>query len=313
MKLTHEDLFKTFSQRADWTSDIIDQGFATRMGVAEETITDCNLLEIQGRHAKHISSYKFSRREEGATSGADWLWFFGEPGCWICLLVQAKIINPVTGNCHYLDYKKGEQRRKLLAYARRHRFVPRYCIYSRISPTFQPLPRVVCPELYSVPAKQWGCAIVTPSRVRRLVSKKEKKHFDVLAESIPWSYLFAGSAAKAGYRLGEYMANAIADAEELASRGRFAKRPRALTLDTNLPRGKTDPRKLLHTELPNIVLSLLRGKTKRSKVPLGGVSIVSAVPTRELERVQLALPSPESLDGMHILHTGRNVRASDHL
>ena len=120
MRLTLSDLCQTFSERADWTNRIIGGGLSTRLGVLEEKITDVNLITIQDRHPNHVLTRKFSRKEEGSSSGADWLWCIGEPGSWLLLLVQAKIVNPKTGTCHYLNYKKGKQRSLLKQYAKRH-------------------------------------------------------------------------------------------------------------------------------------------------------------------------------------------------
>jgi hypothetical protein len=87
MNLSRHVLYETFHEQAQWTSDIIQSGFSTRLGILEETITDMHLLAIARRHGDYVVTRKFSRKEEGSQSGADWLWCIGEPGAWFSLLV----------------------------------------------------------------------------------------------------------------------------------------------------------------------------------------------------------------------------------
>lgn len=121
-------------KRALWTHRFIERSSVLPLGVMEETITDMHLFSIADKYNDNVITRKFNRREEGAISGADWLWIIGEPGNWLPLLIQAKIINPKTQNCQHFDYKDGVQRKQLLQYARRHSFVPMYCIYSYVPP-----------------------------------------------------------------------------------------------------------------------------------------------------------------------------------
>jgi hypothetical protein len=139
MQLSISDLHKTFQERADWTNRIIQGGLSTRLGVLEETITDVNLIEISQKHSDYILTRKFSRREEGSQSGADWLWCFGEPGAWFSVLTQAKVINPKTTTCYSLNYRGGTQRSLLLKFARRYQLFPTYCIYSYVTDELRPM------------------------------------------------------------------------------------------------------------------------------------------------------------------------------
>jgi len=45
MRLSIQDLFETFRERAQWTNEIIETGLSERLPVLEETITDVNLLD----------------------------------------------------------------------------------------------------------------------------------------------------------------------------------------------------------------------------------------------------------------------------
>ena len=144
------------------------------MGILEETITDVNLLEISACHDDFVMTQKYTRREEGAKSGADWLWCIGEPGSWISMLVQAKIINPKTQNCPRLDYRSGEQRRMLVKFAKSNKLLPLYCIYSHVPDGISPLSKALT-SLSSLDSKEWSCTLISPRYVRNFL-KKEKRN-----------------------------------------------------------------------------------------------------------------------------------------
>lgn len=316
MTLKPADLCATFSERAEWTSGIIGSGYSTRLGILEETVTDINLVEIGFRHPNHVVTKKFSRKEEGSSSGADWLWCIGEPGSWFCLLVQAKIVNPQTGNCHYLDYKSGDQRAKLLGYARRNRLLPRYCIYSYIPPSFN-APLRADPSFSSTDSAQWGCALLTPQRVKRLVARKQKSQSEVLSQALPWNHLFCTGEALGDDRLGPYVANSVAEAESRLETGRPTVE-RALeepNPDRKRRRQQVDPRELIREELPRVAQRLLRGTLAPAESPVAAVSVVSSIPIRGVLDGYKALPAPDRVDYVNDWETkGREaflVRRSD--
>jgi hypothetical protein len=85
----------------------MDKAIYTGLGIQEETITDILLNGIQFELDKNFLTRKFSHKEEGNITGADWLWCIGEPGSWITFAVQAKIANRNTGRINYLHYKSG--------------------------------------------------------------------------------------------------------------------------------------------------------------------------------------------------------------
>jgi hypothetical protein len=99
MNLSIKSLYQTFRDVALRTGQLIEAGAVSGLGIFEETLTDVNLLEIDRRNKDYIRTYKYKKREEGSKSGADWLWCIGEPGSWISLLIQAKIVNPKTHCC----------------------------------------------------------------------------------------------------------------------------------------------------------------------------------------------------------------------
>ena len=303
MKLSHSELCQTFRDRATWTHAVIERGLSTRLGILEETITDVNLIEITSRHSEFILTQKYSRREEGSKSGADWLWCIGEPGTWLSLLVQAKIVNPFTGTCRYLDYRNGKQRSLLLAFARRHRLLPTYCVYSHIPEGYTPPPRLVT-AFSQIGSVEWACCFVSPKRVRRIIAAGQNKQDDVLAHSIPWMYPFCHASEGDEDRLAPGLARALAAAKvELRDAASFEGVPRAVE---HLPDEEShrerfdwqdaDPEQLVTSELPTIALRLLRSKVKATEAPVAGVSVISSVPVRAVLQEYKALPMPNKDD-----------------
>lgn len=111
----------------------------------EESITDW-LLDYVQQHSTAIRYYLFDRIEEGASSGADWdWWFLLSDGCFK-IRVQAKKIK--KDKDHYKDLahfnKKHFQIDLLLDSSARHNFYPIYGVYGfsrtsrKVSADFRP-------------------------------------------------------------------------------------------------------------------------------------------------------------------------------
>jgi hypothetical protein len=111
----------------------VDIAGYTGLGIHEETLSDLVLNRIRYEYADNFLTRKFTRKEEGSVTGADWLWCIGEPGSWITFAVQAKIVNVDTGRVNYLHYRKGEQHDILINFCRQFRFIPKYSIYGKIN------------------------------------------------------------------------------------------------------------------------------------------------------------------------------------
>lgn len=300
MRLSLRDLCETFQECTAWTNGSIEDGLSSRLGILEETLTDINLVKISKRHSDFILTKKFSRREEGSQSGADWLWCIGEPGAWFSLLVQAKIVNPVTSTCHLLNYRSGEQCKLLTNFSRRYRLLPLYCLYSYIAEEFYPSSKSL-PSLSKISSSEWACSLVIPKFVKKLVKQKHKKQSDLLKYGIPWTYPFyqaeANSDQQLAYSLAEAMRQIRTEFESVNS-----SEASVYLLDTPSEKANKqgtsriswdnpDPLLLITPELPNIALRLLEGKISAVKSPIAGVSIISSVP------VEAALQSQKSLPG----------------
>ena len=308
MNLSRHALYETFHEQARWTSEIIQRGFSTRLGILEETITDMNLIAIAQRHSDYVVTRKFSRKEEGSQSGADWLWCIGEPGAWFSLLVQAKVIHPHTSICRFLDYRSGEQRRLLTQFARHYRLFPVYCLYSCIPDGTYPDAKLL-PSLAYIEASEWSCALIAPKYVRLLVERDQKKQFELLRYGIPWSHPFYCAAKADDQVLAVELARALEQTrDDLETRdGRRSKR-RANSTDTSsstdnyvlsterIQWENPNPSLLVTPDLPRIVLRLLQGKIPATQAPIAGVSIVSPIPIRPILKQRGALPEPVDAD-----------------
>ncbi|WP_242342703.1 hypothetical protein [Anaeromyxobacter terrae] len=297
------DLRETLESRATWTNNIIRDGFTSRLGILEETITDMHLLEIHQRHRAHVWTRKFTRKEEASLSGADWLWIIGEPGSWFPVAIQAKIINPANGKCRLLNYKGGQQLGTLVRFARTYRFLPRYCVYSTLDGSFAPKSRLM-PGL-RLPLDQWACTLVAPRAVSTLIQRKMSLQEDILNEGIPWAVPFAGSSSSsstpprnesssAASPLDESLATSIASQMPMlltpSDRAALAKDP-GKKLSRRVRWDDPDPRAALTLEFPRIAAHLLAGYgarrvwgSTRERLPVAGVSVISSEPIAEALR-----------------------------
>lgn len=286
LSLTADRLCETFHSRAVWTQEMIAKGLSFRLGVLEESLTDFHLIQIAAAHPDCVVTRKFSRRTEGATSGADWLWCIGGPGAWLCLLVQAKIVNPQTGKCHYLHYKN--QRRLLQDYARRHRLLPVYCIYGLVMPGDLPAPRLE--KGLPLEPEQWSCSLVRPRIVRVMAKESNRTHTSLLAEGVPWKMLFChGRGTTLAHTVAESWATygrSPSDSGDEKQVARQSSSRRRVRWDD------PDPTILVSEQFPQVIERLL--DPRNSKAPVAGVSLLSAVPIPELNRDMRLLEPPRS-------------------
>lgn len=276
-------------ERAHWTHNIIEKSAMYRLGIMEETITDMHLFSIADQFKNNVLTKKFNRREEGSKSGADWLWLVGEPGSWLPLLIQAKIINPQTGNCNYLDYKSGEQRTRLLTYARQHKFVPLYCIYSMIPSSF-PLPQFSNRKMRSY--KDWACSFVSPKTVRILSSSGKKTQYDILQHAIPWMepfYIEPQQSTPAG----ESCALRLEEIRDEFDKSSLRRLPGKIHSDnkiatqTKVKWENLDSVHAVMNSIPRSICKLFTGKhLDYYNVPFSGASIISSVPIEEIRELK---------------------------
>lgn len=277
-------------ERAHWTHNIISKSAMFRLGIMEETITDMHLFSIADEFSDNVLAKKFNRREEGSKSGADWLWIIGEPGSWLPLLIQAKIINPQTGNCQRLDYKDGEQRKRLLAYARQHGFVPLYCIYSSIPSEFEP-PKCFAQD--GRPIEDWACSFVSPKTVRLLSNAGVKNQREILKYAIPWMEPFCLVSTHCEPH-GQSIATSIENIRDnFGEENRHKLTGKASGQKETSLRKRTswenlDATQAVRANIPsNLCKWFNEWSSELSQAPLSGASIISSVPITQIEELNV--------------------------
>ena len=273
---------ETFKQQALQIYQEVERAGYTGLGIQEETISDLLLNRIQFEHEENFFTRKFTRKEEGNISGADWLWCIGEPGSWITFAVQAKITNIKTGRIHYLHYRGGEQYNLLINFCKEFDFIPKYSIYSKIIEGTELVAKHLA-SLRKFPLEQWSFSMVSPKYIKSLSTRSQRHISRVLRYSIPWSYIFCPAEPKT-----EALANQIArnlDDIYWEIEGQFRQEHNQPPKE-NFKRiiwENPQPSMMVKKEVPLPVLYLLTQSHFAHKVPVANVSIYSSTP------VQLAL------------------------
>lgn len=265
-------------ERSLWTENFISRSCVLGLGILEETITDMHLFNIADRFNQNVITRKFNRREEGSKSGADWLWVVGEKGSWIVLLIQAKVINPKTGNCQHFDYKKGEQRKLLLRFARKNGFIPIYCIYCNLPQEFEPKRHLdVCGRR----KEDWACSFLSPQTVRRLSEQGVKDRLSILEYSTPWMDPFIKATENEGSGHSLAKAIEIMGEEENSEVGIDVITTFVHKLNSRDKKPRTNWAGLqtvqaVKKEIPSFILECFFKETPNlSKLPFTGISIIS--------------------------------------
>ena len=280
-------IFNTFQQQALIIAEEVYKAGYTGLGIQEETITDSLLNRIQYEHKENFATRKFTKKEEGNISGADWLWCIGEPGAWITFAIQAKIANMNTGRVNFLHYNHGDQYSLLINFAKQFHFIPKYTIYSMVDDKIELFSRSV-PELSNRPAKLWSFASISPFYIKKLLSRKEKHISNVLQFAVPWDYAFCDEVTES-----TQIARIIAEnfenlywAFENEHRRRHKQKPTYGYKRINWE--NPQPLRLVSESMPLPVLYLMTQKRFSHKVPISNVSVFSKSPVLEVIEIELA-------------------------
>lgn len=183
------DLCHSFLSNADWVWRKIETANRLGMGFGETAITEQVLIDIANNHPSQIHIKAFSQRVEGK-NGADWEWWFGAPGRWIGMRVQAKRIKLPKETFSKLDYKT--QMQDLIRMARKSKRTPLYCFYTYS----QKLPLLGvdyfnnCSPFHR-PFKANGCLIGHAQTIQRVNAKAQnsKALADLSPVCLPWHTL----------------------------------------------------------------------------------------------------------------------------
>jgi hypothetical protein len=317
-----QSIYETLTTLALWTNDTISKGYLSGLGILEETITDYALNEIAALHSQNVYTKKFSKKQEGNESGADWLWCIGNPGHWLPILVQAKIVSPRTKQCHYLDYgtSYGKQGQLLIKYARTHKLLPLYCIYSLIEPDTIP-EAMQMSSLRHISATNWACSFIIPKHIQKLIKQNEKSQSSLLRYGIPWMEPFRSNNDKTPVDLAHAISSFLLKLydefknrdEERIMLDPNARDKNSLTT-TKIHQGisriqwaNVDPTKLVTPRFPRIAIRLLTSRVRPSDAPIGSISIISNTPLEEVLQIEGAISAPNKVLPLFKRHKRRGV------
>jgi hypothetical protein len=269
-----KDVFNTFYQQSLMIADEVSKAGYTGLGIQEETITDILLNRIAYEHKENFATRKFTRKEEGNFTGADWLWCIGEPGAWITFAIQAKIANINTERVNFLHYRNGGQYSLLINFARQFHFIPKYTIYSKVSNKIDLFSKSVS-ELSNTPIEQWSFASISPVYIKHLLAPKERHISSVLQFAVPWTYAFYENSNE-----NQSIARLIAGNFEnvywhLENEHRQRRKQKLIKTFKRINWENPQPLQLVSKSIPLPVLYLMTQNRFPHKVPISNVSVFS--------------------------------------
>jgi hypothetical protein len=282
-----KDIYDTFQSQTFIIADEVGKAGYTGLGIQEETLTDLLLNTVQYEHKENFATRKFTKKEEGNFSGADWLWCIGEPGSWITFAVQAKIANVDTGRVNFLHYRGGEQYSLLINFAKQFHLIPKYSIYAKVEGEIELFSRKVS-ELSIMPAGLWSFTLISPKYIKHLSTRKEKHIENVLQFAVPWTYAFyeEGHESKS-------IAKAVAenlDKVYWPLENEYRRRHGQNLRDTykQINWENPQPFRLVSESMPLVVLYLMTQKDFPHRVPISNVSVLSKAPVLHSLDVELS-------------------------
>lgn len=269
-----QNICNTIKLQALRIADRVNEAGYTGLGIYEETLTDLLLNRIQFEHEENFFTRKFTRKEEGSLSGADWLWCIGEPGAWITFAVQAKIASTNTNRVNYLHYRGGEQYSLLINFCKNFGFIPKYSIYARIHEEIQFFSKEIA-QFKNLPTEQWSFTAISPKYLKHLSGPKDRHISSVLQFSVPWTCLFCEEKVGEG-KLAEIIANNLENTYWLfENEYRRQRRQKPKNEFSRMVWENPLPSKLITETMPLPVLYLMTQKNFSHKVPIANVSVFS--------------------------------------
>jgi hypothetical protein len=173
-----------FQQIATRTWTRIGNNHTTPISVREDGITALNLQDLYLLQLKEFTVFDFTPQVESSTTGADWEWWFMQPGKYFGAAVQAKALT--TDQKYDIAYvpKNGyPQIRRLLDYSKNKGLAPMYCFYNwwRMPPARHwPCQSFVEHE------DLWGCALADGFNVWKLHLRQKYSLADLNKYTMPW-------------------------------------------------------------------------------------------------------------------------------
>jgi hypothetical protein len=183
---------RTFQSLSKRTWRIMRDGTIYKCMPSEESITDFLLLDLKRRHQVEIQIVKFSQKQEGTTTGADWEWWFGDGSNWFGIRVQAKKISPIALTYSQLDKVSGGTGRKqvdlLIADAKCHGLWPIYILYNYWTNSRKASPPWRC-KSFPQSGPLWGCSFADADSIKGQIANKQNSLYDIGMMMMPWHCL----------------------------------------------------------------------------------------------------------------------------
>jgi hypothetical protein len=281
-----EEVRKSIDRQSLRISNEMGRAIDTRLGVQEETITDILLNGIQSENEANFFTRKFSHKEEGNITGADWLWCIGEPGSWITFAVQAKIANMKTGRINFLHYRGGRQYTQLVSFSKRFRFIPKYSFYAKVDEKTELYSKTML-EPKDISPTGWSFTGISPKYIKHLSNSSERHISSVLQFAIPWSHVFY-TGKHENMKLAETIAANLEDTYWFfTNEYRRRRNEKPIFNYERLVSEDPQPTRMISKSIPLPVLYLATQKSFPAEVPISNVAVLSGIPVSQALGVEL--------------------------
>jgi hypothetical protein len=156
----------------------------TSISLREDGITALNLQDLYHLQSQEFIVMDFSPHVESSTTGADWEWWFMQPGRHFGAAVQAKALTTDQDyDIPYVPRNGYPQIRRLLDYSKSRGLAPMYCFYNWW--LMPPLRHWPCGSFVEQ-EDLWGCALADGLNVWRLHQHHKHSLADLHEYTMPW-------------------------------------------------------------------------------------------------------------------------------
>ena len=177
----YNPLCEEFQKISKRTWNIMHNNLTLPIAVREDGITALNLQDLIKIKSNKIRIFDFTPQIESSQTGADWEWWFIQPGYCFGTAVQAKRLSKKS--VYDVGYKKGSQIKLLLNYCKSNNITPMYCFYSWWNrPPYKHWP---CGS-YLEHNYLWGCSLADGYAIWKLHLQKKHKLSDIHKYTMPW-------------------------------------------------------------------------------------------------------------------------------
>lgn len=162
----------------------IRRNHTTPISVREDGLTAINLQDLYHLRSQDFTVVDFSPHVESSTTGADWEWWFMQPGRHFGAAVQAKALTAAQDyDIPYVPKNGYPQIRRLLDYSKSKGLAPMYCFYNWWK---EPPVRYWPCGSFVEQDDLWGCALADGLNVWRLHQHQQHSLADIHKYTMPW-------------------------------------------------------------------------------------------------------------------------------